>query len=138
MASPYAINASDAPIVIRRPHGVERESVSLPSDTRADPNSTPKRRVSVANIETNLMNLGKRRRTKSRLEGGGSSLVDGPSTIARNIAEPIQPIAEKICNHTRTALIKLETMGTQTTSSDIWSGPLSTFKIVSGTGPAQI
>jgi len=81
---------------MRRPHGVEGENVSLPSDRSARPKSTPKRSVSVANDETNLMNLGKRRRTRSRLDGGGSSLVEGPSTIAKNIAEPIQPIAEKM------------------------------------------
>jgi hypothetical protein len=95
---------------MRKPQGVGGENVSLPSDTSTKPNSTPKSRVRVANIETYLMNLGKRRRTKSRLEGGGSSLVDGPSTIARNIAEPIQPIAEKMCNQAMMALTKLDTI----------------------------
>src|SRR6267143_2854826 len=96
--------------MIRTPHVVEGESTSFPSDTRTMPNRTPKTRVSVANTVTYLMNLGKSRRTRSRRDGGGSSLVDGPRTIARNIADPIQPIAASMCNQARTALTKVETM----------------------------
>jgi len=83
----YATNASDAPIMMRRPQVVKGESTSLPSDTSPIPSRTPKTRVSVANIVTYLMNLGKSRRTRSRRDGGGSSLVDGPRTMARNIAD---------------------------------------------------
>ena len=112
-AKAYATNAIDAPIMMRRPHVVEGESRSPPSDTRTTPNRTPKTSVSVANTVTYLMNLGKSRKTRSRRDGGGSSLVDGPRTMARNMADPIQPIAESMCNQARTALTKLETMDSE-------------------------
>ena len=108
--------------MMRRPQVVDGESTSLPSDTSPIPSRTPKTRVSVANIVTYLMNLGKSRRTRSRRDGGGSSLVDGPRTMARNIADPIQPIAESMCNQARIALTKVETMDSEylSVSNDRW------------------